>query len=198
MYLPCRCNSTARLSLFLHSLLVNGSINTLPRKWIHSTIEELLDSSITIQLVPYQRRVCESVLVDGGFVCVWFCRFVVFILVNIVCKSKFGWRDSFLVVITCKLFRKILSILSYCHVVIGFSAPTPNTFLDLCPRANLGSMATLLTYIREVVDSNLIRDTLYFGWVFCGFPQSHQEILEVVLQTVNNRFLLIPFLCFIR
>jgi hypothetical protein len=45
----------------------------------------------------------------------------------------FGWRDSFLVVVTCKLLWKILSVLSYCHMVIGFFALTQNTSLDLSP-----------------------------------------------------------------
>jgi hypothetical protein len=64
VYTSYRCEATARLSVFLRSVLGNGSVNTFSRLLIHSTIKELLDTSFYIRSVSYQRRVCGSVYVS--------------------------------------------------------------------------------------------------------------------------------------
>jgi hypothetical protein len=43
-YLSYRCKATARLSVSLHSVLGNGSVNTFPRQRIHATIDKLLEA----------------------------------------------------------------------------------------------------------------------------------------------------------
>jgi hypothetical protein len=46
------------------SLLGNGSVNTFPRKRIHTTIKELLVPPFSMQFASYQRPVCGSVCVS--------------------------------------------------------------------------------------------------------------------------------------
>jgi hypothetical protein len=55
--------TTARLSVSLHSVLGNSSVNTIPRQWIHDATEEFFDASFSMRSVPYQTR--------GLSVCLW-------------------------------------------------------------------------------------------------------------------------------
>jgi hypothetical protein len=61
VYPSYRCKGTAPLSLSLHTVLGNGSVNMNPRQKIHATIQELLDVSLSVRYLSYERRVCGSV-----------------------------------------------------------------------------------------------------------------------------------------
>jgi hypothetical protein len=65
LYYSYRFKATARLKLFLHSVLGNGLLNTFPLQRIHAIVEELFDASFSIRSVSYQRRVCGSVCVSS-------------------------------------------------------------------------------------------------------------------------------------
>jgi hypothetical protein len=60
VYPSYRCKASARLSVYLHSVLGNGSVNMFLRQRIHVTVEKLLVASFSMRCRSYQRRV-ESV-----------------------------------------------------------------------------------------------------------------------------------------
>jgi hypothetical protein len=57
VYPSYHCKATARLSVFLHSVLGNGSINMFPWQRINRTLEELMGASFSMRSMSYQRRV---------------------------------------------------------------------------------------------------------------------------------------------
>jgi hypothetical protein len=76
LYRSYHCWAKVWLSLSLHSVLGNGSVNTFPRQQIHATIEELFDACVSgclliplsllgnsqVKTFPRQRRIVGGVI----------------------------------------------------------------------------------------------------------------------------------------